>query len=59
MTAERIFYATHYVTLGSNVLKGVQSVSLSSNYNLTPVFQLGQCNLVEVAPIVPFSVDQL
>lgn len=51
--AERIFYATHYVTLGGDTLKGVQSVSLSSNFGLEPVFQLGQCNLVEVAPSVP------
>lgn len=53
MPAERIFYATHYVTLGGTVLKGVQSVSLSSNFGLEPVFQLGQCNHVEVAPSVP------
>lgn len=53
MAAERIFYATHYVTLGGTVLKGVQSVSLSSNFGLEPVFQLGQCNHVEVAPSVP------
>lgn len=51
--AERIFYATHYVSLGGNVLKGVQSVSLSSNFGLEPVFQLGQCNHVEVVPSVP------
>lgn len=51
--AERIFYATHYVSLGGGVLKGVQSVSLSSNFGLEPVFQLGQCNHVEVAPSVP------
>jgi hypothetical protein len=51
--AERIFYATHYVSLGGRVLKGVQSVSLSSNFGLEPVFQLGQCNHVEVVPSVP------
>lgn len=51
--SERIFYATHNVTLGGSALKGVQSVSLSSNFGLEPVFQLGQCNQVEVAPSVP------
>lgn len=51
--SERIFYATHYVTLGGTTLKGVQSVSLSSNFGLEPVFQLGQCSHVEVAPSVP------
>ena len=40
--AERIFYATHYVSLGGAPLKGVQSVSLSSNFGLEPVFQLSQ-----------------
>lgn len=50
---DRIFYATHYVTLGGTVLKGVQSVSLSSNFGIEPVFQLGQCNHVEVVPSVP------
>lgn len=51
--SERIFYATHSVSLGGNPLKGVQSVSLSSNFGLEPVFQLGQCNAIEVAPSVP------
>lgn len=51
--AERIFYATHYVRLGSAVLKGVQSVSLTSNFGLEPIFQLGQCSHVEVVPSVP------
>jgi hypothetical protein len=51
--AERIFYATHFVKLGGAVLKGVQSVSLTSNFGLEPVFQLGQCSHVEVVPSVP------
>lgn len=51
--AERIFYATHFVKLGGAVLKGVQSVSLTSNFGLEPVFQLGQCSHIEVVPSVP------
>jgi hypothetical protein len=50
---ERIFYATHNVTLGGSSLKGVQSVSLSSNFGIEPVFQLGQCDVVEYVPNVP------
>lgn len=51
--SERIFYATHAVTLGGQVLKGVQSVSVTSNYGMEPVFQLGQCTQVEMTPSVP------
>lgn len=50
---ERIFYATHNVTLGGTALKGVQSVSLSSNFGIEPVFQLGQCDVIEYVPNVP------
>jgi hypothetical protein len=53
MPAERIFYATHSVSLGGTPLKGVQSLSVSSNNGLEPVFQLGQCNHVELVPSVP------
>jgi len=50
---ERIFYATHGVTLDGVPLKGVQSVSMTSNYNLDPVLQLGQLSHIEVVPTTP------
>lgn len=50
---QRIFYATHNVMLGGKSLKGVQSVSLSSNFNLEPVFQLGQLSYLEQIPTTP------
>jgi len=51
--AERIFYATHNVTLGGTSLKGVQSVSLTSSVGLDPVFQLGQCDPIDYIQNVP------
>lgn len=51
--AERIFYATHNVTLGGTSLQGVQSVSLTSSVGLDPVFQLGQCDPVDFIQNVP------
>jgi hypothetical protein len=53
MALERIFYATHGVTLDGTALKGVQSVSFTSNSNLEPVFQLGQLKHVEAVPVTP------
>ena len=50
---ERIFYATHGVILDGKALKGVQSVSMTSNYNLDPVLQLGQLSHIEVVPTTP------
>lgn len=51
--AERIFYATHAVLFDGQPVKGVQSVSVTSNNGLEPVFQLGQCKQVELVPSVP------
>lgn len=53
MALERIFYATHGVTLDGQVLKGVQSVSFTSNTNIEPIFQLGQLSHVEAIPTTP------
>lgn len=53
MPQERIFYATHNVTLGGVSLKGVQSVGLTSSVGLDPVFQLGQCDPVDYIQNVP------
>jgi hypothetical protein len=53
MALERIFYATHGVTLDGGVLKGVQSVSFTSNTNIEPIFQLGQLSHVEAIPTTP------
>jgi hypothetical protein len=51
--AERIFYATHNVTFGGAAVKGVQSVSLSSNFNLEPIFQLGQASQIAFSQGIP------
>jgi hypothetical protein len=53
MALERIFYATHGVTLNGTPLKGVQSVGFTSNSNIEPVFQLGQLQHIEAVPVTP------
>lgn len=54
---QRIFYATHGVNLGGAQLKGVQSVSLTSNFNLEPVFQLSQLSQIEMSPTTAPEVE--
>lgn len=53
MANQRIFYATHSVNVAGGTLAGVQSVSLNSNFNLEPAFQLGQLSHVELYPNNP------
>lgn len=58
MALERIFYATHGVSVTGPLmqggqLKGVQSVSMTSNSNIEPVFQLGQLSHVATVPTTP------
>lgn len=58
MALERIFYATHGVSVAGPImaggqLKGVQSVSMTSNTNLEAVFQLGQLSHVATVPTTP------
>jgi hypothetical protein len=42
MPNQRIFYASHAVTIGGSVVQGAQSVSVNTNFNLEQVFQLGR-----------------
>lgn len=53
MAIERIYYATHNVSVNSLTLKGVQSVSLTSSTGFDPVFQLGQCEPIDFTQGVP------
>ena len=60
-SSSRIFYATHSVTLDGSNLAGVQSVSMTANTNLEPVFQLGQLGqmeLIENNPEVTITISR-
>ena len=56
--ANRIFYAVQQVAIGTTagtyrVLKGVQSVSMTTTFNLEQAFELGQLEIYENIEGVP------
>lgn len=63
MPNNRIFYATHSVAIKSNggaltfttghLAKGVQSVGINSNFNLSPLFGLGNISIYENVEGIP------
>ena len=53
MASNRIFYACQSVSLGGNVLTGVQSVGLNTNFAFDQVFQLGQIEIYENLEGIP------
>lgn len=62
MSNNRIFYACHYVALApmgtaafttSHVLHGVQSVGMTTNFNLEQAYELGQLSLYQNIEGVP------
>ena len=66
--ANRIFYATQQVAIGLKdtgtwqVLKGVQSVSMTTTFNLEQAFQLGQLEIyenIEGVPSVEMTINRL
>jgi hypothetical protein len=62
MASNRIFYACQSVSLGGNVLTGVQSVGLNTNFAFDQVFQLGQIEIyenLEGIPDVEISIERV
>jgi hypothetical protein len=63
MPNTRIYYATHSVAIKSNggaltwttghLVHGVQSVGISSTFNLTPIFELGNISIYENVEGIP------
>lgn len=45
--ANRLYYAAQAVSINGNVITGVQSLGISTTYNLEPVFQLGRLSVYE------------
>lgn len=61
MANNRIFYASHGVSIGGTVVQGAQSVGISTNFNLEQAFQLGQLSLYDniiVDPEVEVTVSK-
>lgn len=61
MASNRVFYACQSVSLGGNVLHGVQSVGLNSTFNFEQIFELGQIEIyenVEGVPEVEFTIER-
>ena len=44
---QRIFYASHAVSVEGTTIQGAQSVSVNTNFNLEQVFQLGQLSIYD------------
>jgi hypothetical protein len=65
--ANRIFYAVQQVAIGTTagtyrVLKGVQSVSMTTTFNLEQAFELGQLEIyenIEGVPSVEMTINRL
>lgn len=47
MPNNRVFYASHGVSVGGGVVRGAQSVGVTTNFNLEQAFQLGQLSLYD------------
>lgn len=45
--ANRIFYASHGVSVGGTTVQGAQSVSVNTNFDLEQVFQLGRLSIYD------------
>lgn len=62
MASNRIFYACQSAKLAGNVLTGVQSVGLNTNFAFDQVFQLGQIEIyenLEGIPDVEISIERV
>lgn len=61
MPNNRIFYASHGVSVGGTTVQGAQSVGVTTNFNLEQAFQLGQLALYDniiVDPEVEVTVSK-
>lgn len=53
MPNNRIFYASHAISVNGGVVQGVQSVAVNTNFNLEQVFQLGRLAIYDNIPVDP------
>jgi hypothetical protein len=53
MANNRIFYAVQALKIGSTWVKGVQSVGITTNFNLEQVFEMGQLGIYENIQNIP------
>jgi len=62
MPNNRVFYASHGVSIGGTTVQGAQSVGVTTNFNLEQAFQLGQLaiyNNIVVDPEVEVTVSKV
>lgn len=62
MPNNRVFYASHGVSVGGTTVQGAQSVGVTTNFNLEQAFQLGQLaiyNNIVVDPEVEVTVNKV
>jgi len=62
MPNNRIFYASHGVSVGGTTVQGAQSVGVTTNFNLEQAFQLGQLALYDnivVDPEVEITLNKV
>jgi len=62
MPNNRVFYASHGVSIGGVTVQGAQSVGVTTNFNLEQAFQLGQLaiyNNIVVDPEVEVTVNKV
>lgn len=53
MPNNRVFYASHGVSVGGTTVQGAQSVGVTTNFNLEQAFQLGQLALYDNIVVDP------
>lgn len=53
MANNRIYYAIQQVLIGGTAVKGLQSVGITTNFNLEQVFELGQLSIYQNVENVP------
>ena len=53
MANNRIFYAVQALSIGGEYARGVQSVGITTNFNLEQVFQMGQLGIYENIQNIP------
>lgn len=59
--SNRVFYASHGVSVGGTTVQGAQSVGITTNFTLDPAFQLGQLALYDnviTTPEVEITVSK-
>lgn len=49
----RVFFACHAVSVNDSFVEGAQSVGMTTTFDLTPIFQLGQLDPYDIIPVMP------